>query len=73
VQRGSIGRQVHLLEQRRVARISPDLAQQRIIFEVGEAAVVVLVGALQPLESPVDLAVLGIYLSDLVARERTAA
>ena len=55
-------RQVHLAEERLVARIAMQVLEHRIAFDSGESAIALLVRALEPLERLVLLAPPGVDL-----------
>src|SRR5712692_1171140 len=64
--RASVHRQVHLLEQRRVARVAAQLAQEWVHLEKAESAFALRVGALRPLEAAVLLPAPSVDLCDCV-------
>jgi len=61
----SVQRQTHLLEERGVARVALQVLQQRVAFRLGETAVALGVGPLQPLERLVGLPTEGLHLCNL--------
>ena len=59
-------RQAHLLEEGDVSRIALEALQEKVAFHLGEPAVALRVGPLQPFEGAVGFAAERVYLGDLV-------
>jgi len=58
-------RQAHLLQEGGVARVALQVLQLRVAFHLGEPAVALGVGSLQPLERPVRLPAEGMHFGNL--------